>query len=211
MFFDLPSFLARSRSFPSPCAQGKEDNSALDAVCRSFSEKTKGAFAPATMVFDNEHDVDVVARKSPAKQKVEESRLFLRKKLKQGNGVTLLSIRQFVTYVAPVRFVPSSELNEQLSREKGEVEWIGAHDLFAALYSAVPDNIVTIRAHPYDSATTQSTRTVSLPLALPFTVTMRTPEARVSAHTHAHPCTPSLASPHSVSPAMTVLPPSRER
>lgn len=111
------------------CPQSKTDVSPLEAVCRSFSEKTKGCFAPATMLYENEHDLDLVARKSPAKQKIEESRLALRKKLRAGNGVTVLSIRQFVTYVAPVRFVPLSELTASFGADKGEVEWIEAKDL----------------------------------------------------------------------------------
>jgi hypothetical protein len=132
------------------------------------------------MVYDNEHDLDLVARKSPAKQRIEESRLNLRKKLRAGNGVTLLNLRQFVTYVAPVRFVPPEQLAASFGADKGECEWISAKDLFAALYSSVPDNICTIRAQPFDSPTTQSSNAVTLPLALPFTVSMRTQEARVS-------------------------------
>ena len=111
------------------CPQSKTDVSPLEAVCRVFSEKTKGCFAPATMLYESEHDVDLVARKSPAKQKIEESRLSMRKKLRAGNGVTLLSIRQFVTYVAPVRFVPLADLTASFGADKGEVEWIEAKDL----------------------------------------------------------------------------------
>ena len=162
----------------------KDDNSPLDAVCRGFSEKTKGQFAPQTMAYDNEHELEAVARKSPAKQRIEESRISLRKKIKAGNGVTLLSIRQFITYVAPVRFVPPEQLAAAFSADKGTAEWVSARDLFAALYSSVPDNIVTVRAHPFESATAYAARTVELPLALPFTVSMRTPEARVSAAPH---------------------------
>jgi len=44
----------------------------------------------------------------------------------------------------------------------------------------VPDNVVTVQAHPYETATTKSAKAVSLPLSLPFTVSMRTREARVS-------------------------------
>ena len=50
----------------------------------------------------------------------------------------------------------------------------------AALYSSVPDNVVTVQAHPYETATTKSAKAVTLPLSLPFTVSMRTREARVS-------------------------------
>jgi len=114
---------------PVVCPQGKDDASARDSVCRLFSEKTKGQFAPAIMTYDNEQDAEVVARKSPAKQKIEESRLAMRKKLVQGNGVTLLSIRQYITYVAPVRFVPAQQLNDAFGADKGEVEWISAQDL----------------------------------------------------------------------------------
>lgn len=116
------------------CPQSKTDVSPLEAVCRSFSEKTKGCFAPATMLYDSEHDVDLVARKSPPKQKIEESRLSLRKKLRAGNGVTVLSIRQFVTYVAPVRFVPLAELTASFGADKGEVEWIEAKDLCQCMH-----------------------------------------------------------------------------
>ena len=49
----------------------------------------------------------------------------------------------------------------------------------AALYSSVPDNVVTVHARPYETATTQAAKAVTLPLSLPFTVSMRTREARV--------------------------------
>lgn len=81
------------------------------------------------MIYDDEHQHEVVARKSPAKQKIEDSRLFLRKKLISGNGVTLLTIRQYITYVAPVRFIDAAQLNAAFGQEKGEVEWISAQEL----------------------------------------------------------------------------------
>ena len=111
------------------CPPHKEDNSPLDSVTRGFSEKTKGIFAPREMVFDSEHELEIVQRKSPPKQKIEESRIFMRKKLIKGDGVTLLSIRQYITYVAPVRFIDTETLNSTFGYDKGEVEWVTAQDL----------------------------------------------------------------------------------
>jgi hypothetical protein len=114
------------------CPMTKEDNSPLDAVTRGFSEKTKGIFAPATMVYDDEHQLEAVQRKSLPKQKIEESRIFMRKKLIQGNGVTILTIRQYITYVAPVRFIDAATLNATFGMDKGEAEWVTAQDLCQA-------------------------------------------------------------------------------
>jgi hypothetical protein len=130
------------------------------------------------MTYESEHDLESVARKSPAKQRIEESRLSLRKKLRAGVGVTLLSVRQFVTYVAPVRFVPPAQMAASFGADKGEAEWISAKDLFAALYSNVPDNIVQVQGHPFDANTEPAARKVTLPLVLPFTASMRTKEAK---------------------------------
>lgn len=180
---DRRSTATESSTFWGPvvCPLGKEDKSPLDAVCRVFSEKTKGQFAPAVMTYDNEHDLEAVARKSPPKQRIEESRLTLRKKLRAGVGVTLLCVRQFVTYVAPVRFVPPEKMAAAFGAEKGEAEWVSAKDLFAALYSSVPDNAVAVRGQPFDSNTAApaaGARSVALPLVLPFTALMRTAEAK---------------------------------
>ena len=160
------------------CPPTKDDASALDSVTRAFSEKTKGVFAPATMVYDDEHQLEAVQRKSPPKQRIEDSRIFMRKKLIQGNGVTILTIRQYITYVAPVRFIDTATLNAAFGMDRGEAEWVTAQDLFSALYSTVPDNAVTVRGRPYQTATTQSAQPASLALALPFTSTLRTSEAR---------------------------------
>jgi hypothetical protein len=160
------------------CPSAKDDNSPLDAVTRGFSEKTKGVFAPATMVYDDEHQLEAVQRKSPPKRRIEDSRIFMRKKIIQGNGVTILTVRQYITYVAPVRYIDAATLNSTFGMEKGEVEWVSAQDLFGALYSVTPDNAVAVRARTWQTADAQSTHPITLALALPFTVTMRTSEAR---------------------------------
>lgn len=78
---------------------------------------------------DNEYDLDIVNRKvSPVKQKIEESRISLRNKIRAGVGISILTSHQYVTYVAPVKYCEGRIMEETFGREKGEARWIKAQD-----------------------------------------------------------------------------------
>lgn len=133
---DKKSTAVQSASYWSEinCEKQEDDPTVLDTVCRDFSEKTRGIFAP----------LPKKGEKVPSlKAQIKASATSLNEKIRKMNGCWLLWSPSRRIYVVPVRYVDAVSISRHCAT-KGQAEWVQADHLVAALQSDQPSNRISL-------------------------------------------------------------------
>jgi dual specificity phosphatase 12 len=183
------------------CPKVSDDKDDEDAIVRVLSKKTRGLFAAVPTQSNKLKKGDTKAArsfkaesaaqtKSDAKleagseELLKQARATVRAKLDRRKGVRVLG-QEHVMHVLPVRFVAAGVLNGTCSRF-GQAAWVTADALFHAVTSPglskvahfTPADVFPANPdHPDPDPTISTDADISLPLYLPFLVSLRRPFA----------------------------------